>query len=82
MFCLWSSVFFQCIFFPELPLEMKFRVDSLVPSDEMLHSQYKLHWGNINLGDIQRNTIFLNHTGDTFLPNCKNVCDIVGFVSA
>lgn len=52
MFCLQSSVFFQSIFFPELPLEMKFHVDSSVQSDEMLHPQYKLHWGKINLGDI------------------------------
>lgn len=37
---LWSSVFFQSIFFPELPLEMKFHLDSSVPSDEVLHSQF------------------------------------------
>lgn len=45
------SIFPKYIF-PWITFRMKFHVDSSVLSSEMLHPQYKLHWGKINLGDI------------------------------
>lgn len=81
MLCVWSSAFFHSTFIPEFLLGMKLYVDSYVQSDEILHPQYQLHWGKINLGGIQWNTVFLKQTGGTFPPNGKNVCGVVSLVT-